>query len=183
MGSLWVPPKVDRKLKEESNAYTASVESMVDRFRGILSEYTARLKEIDPHLELIFARPNAAAAGLVPGRYHVMRHNPGAPPSLMVVEGPNGEFIEPGSRLLDEVRAKDMWSPEAVRDRERARARREYEREMERQRETELRQQELLERWRAATQTSISMHRTVTPWTQNRSGNSRRYAGERRKAG
>ena len=171
MGQLWVPPTATRKQVEQRNAYTASVESMVHRFQGVMNHLNPLLKEVDPHLELIFVPPNAdrTVPGIVPGRYMVLRHNPGAPPSLMVVEGPNGEFIEPGSRLIDEMRSKDMWSPEAERDRKQRRARREYEQERARERETEARRQEIQERWAAATRAFVSMDRS-TPWSQNGAG-------------
>ena len=180
MARMWVPPKVERRLVEERNAYTASVESMVDRFRGVMNELNPRLKEIDPHLELIFAPPNVTAPGLVPGRYHVMRHNPGAPPSLMPLEGPDGEFIEPGSRLLDELRSRDMWSPEAVNDRRLEREARERRQAAEKARQDELRRDELRERWAAASRAFVSMNMDA-PWTQNASANARRYAGEQRR--
>lgn len=178
MGRAWVPPAVDRKLREESNVYTASVESMVERFRGVLGEFNPLLRDLDPYLELIFAPPNAEAAGLTPGRYHVMRHNPDAPPSLMVIEGPDGEFVEPTSRLLDELRAKDMWSPEAMRDRDERKRQRAVAREAEKQRETEDRQQEILERWLAVSRTFVSLDQS-SPWTQNRAG--RRAAARKRR--
>jgi hypothetical protein len=171
MGQLWVPPSATRKQVEQRNAYTASVESMVHRFQGVMNHLNPLLKEVDPHLELIFVPPNAdtSVPGIVPGRYMVMRHNPGAPPSLMVVEGPDGEFIEPGTRLVDEMRAKDMWSPEAERDRKQRRARREYEKQKEQERETEARRQEIQERWASATRAFVSMDRS-TPWSQNAAG-------------
>ena len=171
MGQLWVPPTATRKQVEQRSAYTASVESMVHRFQGVMNHLNPLLKEVDPHLELIFVPPNAdrSVPGIVPGRYMVLRHNPGAPPSLMVVEGPNGEFIEPGSRLIDEMRSKDMWSPEAERDRKQRKARREYEQQKAKERETEARRAEIAERWAAVSRTFVSMDRS-TPWTQNAHG-------------
>lgn len=177
MGQLWVPPAVSRKQVEQRNEYTASVESMVHRFRGVMNHLNPLLKEVDPHLELIFAPPNADAPGLVPGRYHVLRHNPGAPPSLMVVETPEGGFLEPTSRLVDEMRERDMWSAEAERDRKQARARREYEAQKAKEREAEERQAEIAERWAAVSRTFVSLDQS-TPWSQNHAG--RRGRGRRR---
>lgn len=175
--SLWVPPKVDKALREERNAYTASVESMIQRFHGIMREFNPKLAEIDPHLELIFVPPNADpnVPGIIPGRYMVMRHNPGAPPSLMVVEDEEGRFMEPTSRLLDDMRERDMWSPQAVREREQRRARREYEREQARRREQEERHLELEERWAAATRAFVSLDRS-SRWSQNAAGRRGRRA-------
>jgi hypothetical protein len=178
MSSLWVPPTATKRQVEERNAYTASVESMVQRFRGVMNHLNPLLKEVDPHLELIFVPPNAdpTVPGIVPGRYMVMRHNPGAPPSLMVVEGPNGEFVEPGTRLVDEMREMDMWSPEAERDRKQRKARREYEAQKAKEREAEDRRNEIAERWAAVSRTFVSMDRS-SPWSQNHAG--RRGRGRR----
>jgi hypothetical protein len=175
--SVWVPPKVARELRQERNAYTASVESMIQRFHGVMNEFNPLLREIDPHLELIFVPPGAdeSVPGIIPGRYMVMRHNPGAPPSLMVVEDEEGRFMEPTSRLLDDMRERDMWSPQAVREREQRRARREYEREQARRREQEERHQELEERWAAATRAFVSLDRS-SRWSQNAAGRRGRRA-------
>ena len=170
MGQLWVPPQVDRKLREERNAYTASVEAMAQRVGSVIEEFTARLREIDPYLELIFSPPKEnLPAGMVPGRYMCMRHNPGAPPSLMVIETEDGKFMEPGSKLLDDLRSRDMWSPQAVRAREeKKRARLAYE-ERQKEREREERRAEILERWAAVSRTFVSMDQS-TPWSQNANG-------------
>lgn len=84
-----------------------------------LAEWNKRLREIDPYLQLVKARENTTLPGLKPAYYHVIRHNPGAPPSILVVEGPNGEFREPDSGLLEQLRRDDLWSDRSIAERER----------------------------------------------------------------
>ena len=125
--------------------------------------------------------PNASAAGLTPGRYHLMRHNPGAPPSLMVIEDEQGRFMEPGSRLLDEVRSRDLWSDGAVEARRQARLEAERRAVAAKERENEERRADLQERWDAVSRAQVSMNLDAA-WTQNNSPAARRARAEARKS-
>lgn len=178
MSRLWVPPKVDRELQQKTQEHTAQVMAMVDRFRGILSYWTRELKQKDPDLEMIFAPPTATAAGLIPGRYHVMKHIPGAPPALLPITGPDGEFVEPTSQIMEKLAENDLQNIQAVDARRRAMEAEERARERDRERDAELRREELVERWKAATQTRVSMNRDA-PWSQNVAG---RRAVQKKKA-
>jgi hypothetical protein len=172
--SLWTPPKVDRDLREQTQAHASEVTGMVERFRGILKHYTRELKAIDPYLELIFAPPNAEAPGLVPGRYHVMRHNPGAPPSLIPIQGPNGEFSEPTSQVFEQLKSTDLWNTAVGHERRRREEAAERASVRAKEREQAERAEEVKDRWNAATRTFVSMDRSK-PWSQNAAG--RRGAG------
>jgi hypothetical protein len=167
--SLWVPPKVRRELRDSTAAHTADVMAMVDRFKGFMDQYNRMLKEIDPHLELIFAKPNARAPGLVPGRYHVMRHIPGGPPTLLPVTGPNGEFVEPDSGVFEALARSDLWNDRQTQDQRRNREAAERARDRQRAHEAQERQSELAERWAAVSRAQVSMNRSA-PWSQNTSG-------------
>lgn len=117
---------------------------------------------------------------LKPHYYAVVRWNEGAPPSVMLVEGPNGEFEEPTSRLFEELKKQDLGDP-SNRRRLMERSRRMQEaRDRMLERENAERQAEIKERVDAATRTFVSMNRS-TPWTQNQSANSRRFQAEKRK--
>jgi hypothetical protein len=163
--TLWVPPHVSAELVDVRRQHTAEVLDQARR-DATLDYWTAELRKIDPYLSLIKAKEDADVPGLRPGFYHVMRLNQTAAPSLIVHEGPNGEFREPDSGLFDLLRRNDLWNNEAARDRKRlfreadeaARKRRETERQA--------RREELAERVRAVTETSISMTDTRRPWTQ-----------------
>jgi hypothetical protein len=178
---LWTPPKVDRELKESSRSYAASVEKMVDRFKSVLEDFNRDLKRMDPNLELVFFPPNAKAAGVIPGRYHLMRTLPDGPPSLVPITGPSGEFAEPDSGIFEWLRKSDMWSAAARRDRERANDEARKASERRKEQEAEERTAEIVERWKAATRTFVSMDRS-NPWTQNASPAARRDSRSRRKA-
>lgn len=87
---------------------------------AFLRTWNRDLKEIDPYLELVKAKPQVTAQGLRPGFWHVIRRNPGAPTCrVLVVETPEGEYKEPDSSLFDELRKNDMWDDRTVRARER----------------------------------------------------------------
>ena len=166
---MWVPPRVALELRNSTLQHKAEVDNMVERFAGILAYWTAELKKVDPYLEMIFAPPNANAVGLKPGRYHVMRHNPGAPPSLIPVETESGGFREPDSGVFEMLAKGDLWRDGAMDERRRLKERAEMARQRERELDDELRREEIVERWKAATQTRVSMNRSA-PWSQNVAG-------------
>ena len=181
MTALWTPPRVDRHLAGRTTEYVASIDRMADRLRSVIDEFNRDLKKIDPDLELVFFPPGVEGlVDVIPGRYHVIRKIPLAPPTIIPVVGPNGEFVEPDSGLFDYLRRIDLWNGRAKHDRERAMVEAERAAERRREREREERLEEIRERWAAATQTRISMS-THSPWSQNASATGRRSANEERK--
>jgi len=165
---MWLPPSVSREHLDSTAKHEAAL-SLMTHVKGQLEDWTAELKRIDPYLELIRAAPNATAAGLRPGFYHVMRHNPGAPPSLLVIEYPDGSYREPDSGILDMLRHADMWDDRVIRDREKRN--REIEKSLAacEEREDRERQEEMMERLDALTKVRVSMNRD-SPWSQNVAG-------------
>jgi hypothetical protein len=132
-----------------------------------LDYWTRELKAIDPYLEMKRALPDSTL--LRPNFYFVLRHNPGTAPSIMYVEDENGGFMEPTSRIFDQLRRDDMWNAEANHDRQRMRREAELAAQRRKEREDSDRLQEFAERLQALTRTSISMNRSAT-WSQNAAG-------------
>lgn len=114
---MWVPPAVHRDLLDERRRLDAATLKGLELLEE-LNAINAELRKIDPHLELVRASPNATLPGLKPGYYHVVRRNPSAPVSVEVLEGPNGEFVEPGSNVFDMLERSDMWSERAMKIRQ-----------------------------------------------------------------
>jgi hypothetical protein len=173
---MWLPPKVSQELVEGRREFRAELEARLVRahlrkVESILNEFNYELRRIDPKLELVRIDGAADTQGLPvrPGYYHVVRWNDGAPPSVMIVEGERGEFVEPTSRLFERLAQSDLWDPgnmRLLRQRERLA---EEAAEKRKVREREERQQEILERWQAGTRTFVSMDRSA-PWSQNHAG-------------
>lgn len=165
--SLWVPPTVSRELQDRTRAFDAEMRMGVDA-GFLIEEWNRDLKQIDGCLEMIRAKPNAADP-LIPGFYHVIRVNPGAPPSVIPITDENGGFTEPTSRVFDLLRSQDMWSDDVMRDQRKRKNLAKTAGDKLRAEERRMRQEEILDRWKSATETSVSMNRSV-PWTQNVSG-------------
>lgn len=161
--NIWLPPSAD--LVDLRRQHTSEV---IDQARrdATLDWWTDELRKIDPRLSLIKAKDASEVPGMRPGYYHVLRINEGAPPSLIVHEGPDGEFREPDSGLFDLLRRNDLWNREAAHDRKRMAREAQEAKERRRERERTARLEELRERVRAITETSVSMHRSNRPWTQ-----------------
>jgi hypothetical protein len=133
-----------------------------------LKDWNRELKQVDPYLELVFAPEAADAPGLVPGRYHLLRHNPGGPPSLIPLQGPEGEFREPDSSLFQLLRESDLWNDQAERARRKTAEALERAKERRRQREREQRVEELVGRAKARFEPSVLVK--GVPWLREGDG-------------
>ena len=168
MSSVWIPPSRDRNL-DRRNQFAAQLQSMVGGVKETLDHFTDLLKQKDPYLEMVFFPPTAKAPGVVPGRFHIMRHNPGAPPSLFPLLAENGGFRMPASGDVERMDELDLQNPRVRHAREKAERELEIAEQRQKQREDEQRWEELCDRYNANFRTSISMNRS-TPWSQNAAG-------------
>lgn len=162
--SIWLPPAVSAELVDLRRRHTSEVFDQARR-DATLDWWTDELRKIDPRLSLIKAKDGAEVPGMKPGYFHILRVNEGAPPSLIPVEGPNGEFREPDSGVFDLLRRNDLWNREAAHDRKRMAREAQEAKERRRERERHARLEELQQRVKALTETSVSMT-TARPWTQ-----------------
>lgn len=171
---MWLPPTVSDEHLAGRREFEAELRDRMVRqamlkVKGILDEFNYELKRIDPRLEMVRAAENTHGTPLRPGFYHIVRWNEGAPPSVMTIEGDNGEFVEPTSRVFEKLAREDLWDPENMRLlRQRQRLADEAAEKL-KIREREQRQEEMLERWVAGTRTFVSMNRD-SPWSQNAAG-------------
>lgn len=168
MSKVWVPPNVEKRLVDERNKAKAEMMQMV-YLKGVMDDFNKQLREIDPYLEIALATETVLAGNpLKPGFWHIIRHNPGAPPSVMTIEGANGEYIEPNHEVFRKLKEdNDMWNPASARRVLEREERLHKAEERRRQLERESRVEEMTERWNAATRTQISM---VPGWSQNVAG-------------
>lgn len=78
------------------------------------TEYQARtlkrlLRELDPNLDLVWVKEKAMLMpGLVPGRWHVQRKNPGAPDSYFPITKEDGGYMEPHAGVVEQLRQDDL---------------------------------------------------------------------------
>lgn len=166
--SIWVPPKAAKELRESSREYEADVMSSLER-DAKLAHWERMLHEIDPKLHLVKARnPVKTGTALRPGFWHVIRDNSdkAAPPTVMTIEGPNGEYIEPNSAIFDLLRRNDLQRQGSRHEREERERRIEQQKEREKERELADLTAEAMERWVAGNRAFVSMDRSV-PWTQS----------------
>jgi hypothetical protein len=133
-----------------------------------MDQFNELLQEIDPYLQLVKAEDKVkAGVPLRPGFWHVIRHNPGAPPSVMTIEGENGEYIEPTSRVFELLQKNDMWNSNSLKEENRKRRALQEAENRQKERDRESRQEEMYERYLAATRTQVSM---LPNWSQNVAG-------------
>lgn len=81
--------------------------------------WTAELKRIDPTLSVEWV-PEQADEFDYPARWHVRKRIPGGVDEWFPLVGTHGEYREPGSWILDEFQANDMWNPRVHRSKQEA---------------------------------------------------------------
>jgi hypothetical protein len=188
MSRLWVPtarahrPKVSREHEEGTKEWEAAVLSMMHQEGGIIDHWNPVLAKIDPKLRLMQATALAEEAGVLPGYYHLVRLNEGAPMWVQALTGPSGEFIEPTDAMLRGLRAADLQNPTVVRDRQRTDEVAARRKKRDEANEDEDRVQDTIEHWDAVSRTQIPMSPEIA-WTQNWSATARRARAEKQRRG
>lgn len=165
MTRLWTPPRVSRELQAGTDQYRADLRQHLSFQNVVSAAWNPELQKIDPYLRLAKAHDAADLPGVRPGFYHLVRLNPNAPPWVNPLTGPDGGFVEPSSQMLDALRASDLQNAKANRERDRRRREAEEAAQRAKQNEHASRMEDLAERWKARTETSISMNRSAA-WTQ-----------------
>lgn len=166
---LFVPPTVARELLDERAQFTAAV--MRGTYQDDLcKQWDRELKRLDPLLTMRRAyEAYVIGTPLLPGHYHLIRENPGAPPSVTPVRGPDGGFAYPPGNLLESLKRCDLQDVRVMAERKREMDRAEYALQRQKEHDREVRQDETMERWRAVSRTQISMNPDM-PWAQNAAG-------------
>lgn len=183
MPALWTPPRVRPEHEVGTRQWEALVLSMMHQEGGVLDYWNPELKKIDRNLRLMQATPLAAAPGVLPGFYHLVRLRDPAEGTFMWVQpifGPDGGFIEPNSAMLDALRASDLQSTAAVGARHLIAENERRSAERAKAKDEEDRLEEGVERFKAATRTQILTSSDV-PYSQNNSAAARRARGEKRR--
>jgi hypothetical protein len=180
MPHLLVPPTVAYELAQRTLSFRQDVLRSIrlDDDDPLLAEFTARLQRIDPSIIMVRALDRVVpGVPMRPGYYHLLIDNGmSVPLTVTPIEGDDGEFVVPTSRVFEKLAAGNMHDD---RNWERwARYQREvYEaNEREKARDREERIDHRVELVDAYTRTSVP-GTGAGPWTQNQAG--RRDAGER----
>lgn len=82
-----------------------------------VKQINAELRALDPHLELVWIGPNAKRGlipGVEPGRWHIRRTPPGLIHSYWPVMGPDGEYVDPSMKIIEDMKAADLWREGAL---------------------------------------------------------------------
>lgn len=176
MSDLLLPPNVVAEIQKQEWAerrarFRAKLDALLDFDDPVCRQWNPHLRELDPLLRMGRARPMAYEPGwaIVPNYYHWVRDNPTAPPSVTPITGPDEEWAEPDSRVLDMLRRNDLQNPLVFAAMLEQYDRQQKAEEKQEQVEDEERQREILERWQAASRVQVSTNRD-SPWTQNMRG-------------
>lgn len=75
---------------------------------GALRWFDDALKEFDPLMELVRAPEGSTDPDLIPGYWHIRRRNPIGLHTYIAITGPEGEFTEPHSGVIEQLRKMDL---------------------------------------------------------------------------
>lgn len=84
-----------------------------------VKQINQELQSLDPYLELVWIGPNAKRGlipGVEPGRWHIRRTPPGIIHSYWPVMGPDGEYVDPSLKIIEDMKAADLWREGALQE-------------------------------------------------------------------
>lgn len=169
MSRLWLPPKVEQEHRDNTARFAQAIRNATHE-DAVCRKWNREFARLDPLLRMVKSDHGVVGTPLVAGAYHWLRANPGAPMTVTpIVDGHGRPLPEPPGRLLEELKRVDLQNDSAARWRQRIveeeRRREDRRRELIR----EQRQDEILERWKAVSETRVSMS-DAEPWSQNVAG-------------
>ena len=155
-GTFWIPP--ESEVARDAALLQAQLDDVLPR----LQFWNNELRQIDPYLKVVRAKPGAHIEdGLKPDYYHIIRIRPGTMAYVKPVQYPDGTWHELDSYVLELVQEDDLWNDRTQRERRKIRVRAEEARQRQKERESQDRVDELNERYRSATSTMISVPRSI----------------------
>lgn len=155
---MWLPASTRAELARDERAITEM--TLIDE---AVRHFTRELKSIDVDLELVKASNNATLPGLVPGYWHILRK--GTPCTLITLEGPNGEYREPGSWMFPWLAEQDAWNDRTQQMKKELREKAERAKSREKERERQDRAGQLNELLKWQNNASVSMTNRGKGWT------------------
>lgn len=172
MSRLWTPPKTKPRDRENTARFAAAVRSATFE-DAVCRRWNRELERLDPLLRLVKNRSDdqwIVGTPLVPGAYHLLRANPGAPMTVEPLLDDEGRpLAEPPGTLLERLKRMDLQNPAVVARMRKEIAEHEARQAREKELQREQRQHNILKDWKGVTDASVSLNRD-TPWTQNASG-------------
>jgi len=168
MPHIYLPPRLERQLAERTASYNADLLRSIEIGEDpILVRFSELLQQIHPRLLLVRARETIVpGVALKPGYYHILVKSEGAPWSATPIEGADGEFIVPTSRVFQKLAEGNMRERRNLERWARNQLGEHDANEREKLRDREERKDHLNDLVKAYTQTSVSMT-DARPWTQN----------------
>ena len=184
MAQIFLPPSVSRELRDRTKSFNAAVRESVRDYDGtdsVLADFNPVLAAIDPRLLMVRAKEQIVPGlPMKAGYYHIICDNSdrGAPDTVMIVEGGDGEFTVPTSRVIEKLAAGDMHDQRNVDRFWRVQEAERQANEREQRENREERRQHLFDYVKTNTTASYAGP-GQGGWTQNQAG--RRDLGERKK--
>lgn len=162
MADLWVPASEHNRRVEGQRQFVGQLLQQGELLQRV-RHWNRELASIDRYVEVFKADDNARHPSLRPGFYHLVRRPPVGMPAIVCHEGPNGEFRDLDSSILQTLRNADMWNSERQRDAKKMAERAQKAQEREEEREREARVQEITDRLRSRSNASVLIG--GKPWT------------------
>lgn len=103
----------------EAQQINREIEQQVDAQIEEAAHWNKELKRIDPGLSLVLSKEGAADTELQAGYWAIRKRVPGSVDAYIVLQGPEGQYREPGAWMLEMLQGADMWDDRVKQDRKR----------------------------------------------------------------
>lgn len=102
----------------EAQQINREIEQQVDAQIAEAAHWNKELKRIDPGLSLVLGKENADDTELRAGYWSIRKRVPGSVDAYIVLQGPQGQYREPGAWMLEMLQGADMWNDRVRHERE-----------------------------------------------------------------
>lgn len=94
----------------EAEQINREIAEQVDEQIAVADHWNTELRKIDPGLSLVLGRDNAEGYEVQASHWAIRKKVPGSVDEYIILQGPDGQYREPGSWMLEMLQGADMWN-------------------------------------------------------------------------
>lgn len=94
----------------EAEQINREIAEQVDEQIAVADHWNTELRKIDPGLSLVLGRDDAEGYEIRPSHWAIKKRVPGSVDEYIVLQGPDGQYREPGVWMLEMLQGADMWN-------------------------------------------------------------------------
>jgi hypothetical protein len=104
--------------RSEAEQINREIAEQVDEQIAVADHWNTELRKIDPGLSLVLGRDDAEGFEVRASHWAIKKRVPGSVDEYIVLQGPEGQYREPGAWMLEMLQGADMWNDRRRHERE-----------------------------------------------------------------